>query len=98
MGELTLAQSTGEVFATQFFSARKLKFILFLRSADAVGGAGSILEHWRALAETFKGSALFAYMVNAGVPDVRTELGGLMRVEMTCQQVPHSWRQGSWVT
>ena len=70
MGELTLAQSTGEVFATQFFSARKLKFILFLRSADAVGGPGSLLEHWRSLAETFKGSALFAYMVNAGVPDV----------------------------
>lgn len=28
------------------------------------------MEHWRELAETFKGSALFAYMVEGSVPDV----------------------------
>lgn len=70
MGELTLAQPAGEVFTTQFFSARKLKFILFLRPADVVGGGSAVLDHWRKLAETFKGTALFAYMVNAAVPDV----------------------------
>jgi thiol-disulfide isomerase/thioredoxin len=57
----------GEIFATQFFSARKLKFIMFLRASDVSGGA---LEHWRELAETFKSSALFAYMVEGSVPDV----------------------------
>ena len=76
MGELTLAHPAGEVFATQFFSARKLKFILFLRSVDDKVGEDEALDHWRALeqwrklAETFKGSALFAYMENAAVPDV----------------------------
>lgn len=40
---------------------------MFLRAADVSGGA---LEHWRELAETFKGSALFAYMVEGAVPDV----------------------------
>eukprot|EP00596_Hydrurales_sp_CCMP1899_P010056 CAMPEP_0119038502 /NCGR_PEP_ID=MMETSP1177-20130426/7464_1 /TAXON_ID=2985 /ORGANISM="Ochromonas sp, Strain CCMP1899" /LENGTH=571 /DNA_ID=CAMNT_0007001167 /DNA_START=151 /DNA_END=1863 /DNA_ORIENTATION=- len=67
MGELTFAQPAGEIFATQFFSARKLKFILFLRASDVSGGA---LENWQQLADTFKGSALFAYMVDKAVPDV----------------------------
>jgi hypothetical protein len=62
-----LCSATGEIFATQFFSARKLKFIMFLRASDVSGGA---LEHWRELAETFKSSALFAYMVEGSVPDV----------------------------
>lgn len=34
MGELSLATSTGELFTTQFFSSRKFKFILLLRSSD----------------------------------------------------------------
>ena len=42
-------------------------FILFLRASDVSGGT---LEHWRELAETFKGSALFAYMIEGAVPDV----------------------------
>jgi thiol-disulfide isomerase/thioredoxin len=61
------SSNVGEIFATQFFSARKLKFILFLRASDVSGGA---LEHWQQLADTFKGSALFAYMVDKAVPDV----------------------------
>lgn len=40
---------------------------MFLRANDVSGGA---LEHWRELAQTFKGSALFAYMVEGAVPDV----------------------------
>lgn len=32
--------------------------------------SGGTLEHWRELAETFKGSALFAYMIEGAVPDV----------------------------
>ena len=59
--------TAGEIFATQFFSARKLKFILFLRASDVSKGA---LEQWNKLASTFKGSALFAFMVEGAVPDV----------------------------
>ena len=40
---------------------------MFLRAADVSGGA---LEQWRELADTFKSSALFAYMVEGAVPDV----------------------------
>ena len=71
MGELTLQQQTGELFATQFFSARKIKFILFLRQADVTpSSSSSVLDHWRKLADTFRGRALFAYMLGAAVPDV----------------------------
>jgi len=34
MGELTFTSAAGEVYATQFFSAKKLKFILILRPDD----------------------------------------------------------------
>ena len=40
---------------------------MFLRASDVLGGA---LDHWRELAETFKGNALFAYMIEGAVPDV----------------------------
>lgn len=71
MGEITFASQTGELFATQFFSAQKLKFILFLRPEDLTGSAtDSVLEHWHSVAEVFRKSALFAYMVGNAVPDV----------------------------
>ena len=31
---------------------------------------GEALEHWKKIAETFKSTALFAYMVEGSVPDV----------------------------
>jgi thiol-disulfide isomerase/thioredoxin len=65
---------TGELYATQFFSARKLKFILFLRPADVASSSASsgssAVELWRGISETFRGKALFAYMVGGAVTDV----------------------------
>lgn len=82
-GELTLASPDGELYATQFFSSKKLKFILFLRSSDLMqdnAAAGeyssenvpSAISEWLAVAELFKGQALFSYMIDGAVPDVAT--------------------------
>ena len=70
--ELSLKGPGGEIYATQFFSARKLKFILFLQ-----GGAGAqqqredaLVSSWLELAEKLKGQALFSFMRGDAVPDV----------------------------
>ena len=67
-GELTLASPGGELFATQFFSSRKLKFILFL--GPNLASSAAAVQQWRAVAEGFKGRALFSYMLGDAVPDV----------------------------
>jgi len=41
----------GELYATQFFSSRKLKFILFL--SPGMLGSG-LLDSWKAIAVAFK--------------------------------------------
>lgn len=94
-GELTLTTPAGELYATQFFSSRRLKFILFLRASDVLASGGSsgrgeaekeeeegesgrgavastsaVLRDWHAVADSFKGTALFAYMVDGAVSDV----------------------------
>jgi len=69
-GELTLASPGGELFATQFFSSRKLKFILFLSSGDDAASAGAAVQAWLRVADTFSGAALFSYMVDGAVPNV----------------------------
>jgi hypothetical protein len=68
------------LYATQFFTARKLKFILLLRPDDVISSFqapeedGSVqlgaIDAWRKLSETFQGSALFSYMVGKSVPDI----------------------------
>ncbi len=80
MGRLWMGSNEGEVYATQFFSARRLKFILCLRSENLVsregaegGGSGEepdVLLQWGALASSLKGQAIFAYMLDTDVPDV----------------------------
>jgi thiol-disulfide isomerase/thioredoxin len=88
MGELNFNTATGEIFATQFFSSRKLKFILFLektpvlsdgveglesvlsKSGGGGGGESDVLNHWRNISESYKGKALFSFMVKNAVPDV----------------------------
>lgn len=67
MGELTFASQAGEIFATQFFSSKKLKFILVVKpeqllTTDLKDGR-SVVEAWSTVAMGFKGDALFAYMV-----------------------------------
>ncbi len=42
LGELTLADGTGELFATQFFNSRKLKFILFVDPESILNSAISL--------------------------------------------------------
>lgn len=90
-GELTLLTPSGELYATQFFSSRRLKFILFLRPSDLGGAAteeeeeedeggisstssssaaSTVLRDWHAVADAFKGTALFSYMVNGAMTDV----------------------------
>jgi thiol-disulfide isomerase/thioredoxin len=66
----------GELYATQFFSSKKLKFILFLAPLSS-GTAGrsdaaqrAAIERWRELSDTYRSQALFSYMVGAAVPDV----------------------------
>lgn len=78
MGRLHLTSPAGELYATQFFSSRRVKFILFLRPEDLLAGDsssddeenGGILAKWGALSSVMKGRAVFAYMVGADVPDV----------------------------
>lgn len=57
---------TGELYTTQFFSSRKLKFILFLQPDSLQSG---VLESWSAIAKTFKGKAIFSY-ITTPVADV----------------------------
>ena len=66
MGELTIATSTGEMYATQFFSSRKLKFILFISPGMVTSG---VLDTWQDIADTFAGKAIFTYMTQS-VADV----------------------------
>ena len=73
MGELSLLVPSGEIYATQFFSSRKLKFILFLRSSDVSPSSrkqSNVLDTWKDISVTFKSKALFSYMVNDAVADV----------------------------
>lgn len=68
VGELSLTSTSGEMYTTQFFSSKKLKFILVVRSIDI--SQTNDFEHWKSMSEAFKGKALFSYMVDEGVADV----------------------------
>lgn len=70
MDELSFSRPSGELYATQFFSAKKLKFILFFPAIESVSNRAAVLTHWKELSETFRTQALFAYMVGNAVPDV----------------------------
>ena len=72
LGELSLKDGTGELYATQFFSSRKLKFILFL---DQEGENGDILASWAIIAETYKGKAIFSYIMRDSIQDVNDFFG-----------------------
>lgn len=67
MDELTLSTTNGELYATQFFSSRKLKFILFIKPNMMESG---VLDHWREIASSFHGKAIFSYMTQSSVADV----------------------------
>lgn len=60
MGELTVTTHSGELYATQFFASRKLKFILFIH--PNMLHSSSVLETWQDIADTFSGKAIFSYM------------------------------------
>jgi hypothetical protein len=85
MDRLHLNNAQGELYATQFFSSSRLKFILFVTSDQASASVSkeeeetedeteekgaTLLDMWGALATAYKGKAVFAYMVGADVPDV----------------------------
>lgn len=67
MGELTLASPSGSQYATQFFSSRKLKFILILPSQlfDR-----EVHQIWNDLSDQYHGKAIFSYMIQSSVADV----------------------------
>lgn len=67
LDELTLSTPNGELYATQFFSSRKLKFILFT-DPDALDE--EVLTAWRSISTLFSGKAIFAYMTQTDVADV----------------------------
>lgn len=60
-------KTLGELYATQFFSSKKLKFILFV-THDMISST-EVLDNWKAIAEVYKGRAIFSYMTEA-VADV----------------------------
>lgn len=68
MSELTVATSEGELYASHFFSSRKLKFILFL-TPFMVENTSALL-YWQEIAEMFTEEAIFAYLTQSGVADV----------------------------
>lgn len=68
MAELSLSTSAGELYATQFFSSKKLKFILFLGSTSSP----RVVDIWRRVSQSFRSKALFSYMADAAVADVVT--------------------------
>jgi len=70
MGELSFSAPSGELYATQFFSSRKLKFILFLRTSDITNPGASVVDSWQDVSQTFRTKALFAYLVQDVVADV----------------------------
>ena len=57
MNELSFATSKGEIFATQFFSSRKLKFILIIGSQIYSGDAqvSNVITILNEISEVFKG-------------------------------------------
>ena len=67
---LTECNLLGELYATKFFSAKKMKFILFFSSSFPVAERSTVLSHWKLLSETFRSKALFAYIVGNAIPDV----------------------------
>eukprot|EP01038_Epipyxis_sp_PR26KG_P004202 gene4202-5975_t len=66
--ELTISTPNGEVYATQFFSSRKLKFILFI--SPQFPNINIIIQYWKELATIFQGKAIFSYMTQFSVADV----------------------------
>eukprot|EP01041_Mallomonas_annulata_P005217 gene5217-10441_t len=69
VGELSFASNAGELYATQFFSSKLLKFILFLPSGTTDANA-NIIELWKKIAPTYNKKVAFAYMIGDTVPDV----------------------------
>ncbi|RYH12563.1 hypothetical protein EON65_37945 [archaeon] len=67
LDELTLSTPSGELYATQFFSSRKLKFILFAGPEELDEEALSV---WRSISTLFPSKAIFAYMTQSDVADV----------------------------
>jgi len=58
----------GELYASHFFSSRKLKFILFL--SPTMVETTSALSYWESIAVQFKEEAIFSYLTQSGVADV----------------------------
>lgn len=69
MDELSLGDPRGELYAAQFFSSRKLKFILFLNPSILLQNP-DVLTLWGIIAEEYKGMAIFSFMRENTVADV----------------------------
>lgn len=68
--ELSFTRPSGELYFTQFFSSKKLKFILFLPTGLDPSKSKRVIDSWRELSELFRSEALFSYMIGGSVPDV----------------------------
>lgn len=69
VGELSFTSTSGELYATQFFSSKTLKFILFLPA----GGQGTFhdkLANWTKVAQQYAKKALFSYIIGETVADI----------------------------
>lgn len=78
VGELSFSNSAGELYATQFFSSKMLKFILFLPPGDASVHAGPIAA-WTDIAAGYKKKAAFSYIIGDTVPDVLEYFGVVLQ-------------------
>ena len=80
--------TTGEIFATQFFSSKSLKFILFLpplsstpavQDADADDTSGQsyskTLSIWTEISKKYHKRAIFSYIIGDTVNDVLDYFG-----------------------
>eukprot|EP01039_Chlorochromonas_danica_P001573 gene1573-1718_t len=67
MGELSVSNSAGELYATQFFSSKKLKFILLLKPHML---DDDVIAAWKEISVLFAGKAIFSYMTESSVADV----------------------------
>lgn len=58
---------SGELYATQFFSSKKLKFILLLKPQML---DDDVIAAWKEISVLFAGKAIFSYMTESSVADV----------------------------
>lgn len=78
VGELSFTNSAGELYATQFFSSKMLKFILFLPPGES-SALSEPIAAWKAIAAGYKKKAAFSYIIGDTVPDVLEYFGVVLQ-------------------